>query len=439
MSAAGPVRPHTETVPALLDIELTAGPLPVVVATLGAAALLCLLVSRQWRRWLPWAAAAFGGGVLLGLALCWLLGDVLDLFDVVLSSATRFWFAVAVGGLVLAVARIVFSGRRLVAVGSVAILLVALMGAVGINADLGEFPTVRSALGLERYPTLALPHPVTVLPPTRWVPPAGMPSRGREGLVTIPATTSGFPARQAMVYLPPAALEPVAARLPVLVLLSGQPGAPQDLFSKGRLNTILDDYAVAHRGLAPVVVVPDQLSAPQRNPMCVDSPLGNSASYLTVDVPRWIRSHLTVEHDPAGWGIGGFSQGGTCAIQLGAAHPGLFGTIIDISGQVAPISGSLRNTIETAFGGSPDAYRAATPAALMAVGAPYHDVLALFLVGADDLRYRPGVEELERDADAAGMTTRLILSPGTAHDWHTVQYAESRAIPIVARGWGLDG
>ena len=107
--------------------------------------------------------------------------------------------------------------------------------------------------------------------------------------------------------------------LPVLVMLSGQPGSPENLFLAGHIDAELDAYARQHDGLAPIIVAPDQLSAPDVNPMCVDSAIGNSATYLTVDVPAWIRANLHVDDGPGGWGIGGFSQGAAAVAVLSAS------------------------------------------------------------------------------------------------------------------------
>ena len=203
------------------------------------------------------------------------------------------------------------------------------------------------------------------------------------------------------------------------------------------LETILDSFAAAHSGQAPIVVVPDQLGAPTKNPMCVDSPLGHSATYLTVDVPAWIRANLPVGANPVDWTIAGFSQGGTCSIQLGAAHPELFGNILDISGELVPQNGSTQQSITAGFGGDAAAYAAAAPTAILAARAPYADLLALFAVGADDSRYLPWTQELAAAARSAGATTQVFVSPGTAHDWHTVQYACTQALPLIAARGGV--
>jgi S-formylglutathione hydrolase FrmB len=426
-------------VSSILSLRLISGPLPVVVGALGVVALAWLLASRRWRSWLPIAASVSLAGFIAGLILCWVLGDLLDLFGVDLSIASRVWFAVGFAGLALAVARALFSGGRAILPSAAAAIVVMLVGGLGLNADLGEFPTVRNALGIGQYGTLRLPPRSAGTALAGWVAPADLPSSGRIGYVAIPATASHFRARRALVYLPPAALMVDPPKLPVLVMLAGQPGGPSDLFVKGGLGGILDSWARAHHGLAPIVVVPDQLGAPARNPMCVDSALGHVATYLTRDVPAWISAHLTTLAGPAGTGIGGFSEGGTCSIQLGAARPSLYGTIVDISGQVAPKNGSTRQTIDRGFAGSRSSYERAIPANILASRAPYRSTFAVFATGADDLRYGPGLRTVAAAGRAAGMDSTLVISPGTAHDWHTVAYAFDRAIPLVARHWGLDG
>jgi S-formylglutathione hydrolase FrmB len=173
--------------------------------------------------------------------------------------------------------------------------------------------------------------------------------------------------------------------------------------------------------------------------MCVDSALGNSASYVTVDVPRWIRGHLNTLTDRSDWAIGGFSQGGTCAIQFGAGMPAIYGGILDIAGEIAPVSGTLQNTIDSGFNGSKAKYLAATPRALMRANAPYRDTLAIFAVGELDTRFRAGISTLAASATAAGMTTHLLISAGRAHDWHAVHSGMERALPLLGAHWGLGG
>ena len=446
----------------------------VTAATLAPAILLALLVvvarrarlrrgarAADPRRAVAETALAAGLGALFGLALAFVLGDVLDLFGAVLSTGTRGWTALGGTGLGLAAVALARGGRSVTGVGGVAppprhlrvlhralailvVPLVVLATAVGINADVQEYPNIAAAFGLTRVLPLdltSLPAPDGAAPVAAgpideaWSTSSPLPARGRLGSTTIPATQSGFAAREALVYLPPAALVDDAPALPVIVAMSGQPGSPLDMFASGRLDRVMDQYASAHHGLAPIVVVPDQLGAPEDNPMCVDSPLGQSATYITVDVPAWIRANLRVLPDPASWAVMGFSQGGTCAAQLGSAHPDLFGTIVDISGEMAPTIGA--DTVQDAFGGSQAQYAAAFPAAIMEARTPYADMAGFFCVGEDDQQYRPQVEQVEAAARAAGMSTRLTASPGTSHDWGSMHWCSQDALPELAQRLGI--
>ena len=117
------------------------------------------------------------------------------------------------------------------------------------------------------------------------LPPAA--AHGKVYSVDISNTASGFRARTAAVYMPPAALSDTPPELPVLVMLAGQPGNPDRVFSASGIAAILDQYAKAHHGLAPIVISPDQNGDNTVNSLCADTTkVGRAETYLTVDVPR---------------------------------------------------------------------------------------------------------------------------------------------------------
>lgn len=285
-------------------------------------------------------------------------------------------------------------------------------------------PTASDGIPLDEAPGRT-PDPSTVDLATSWTAPAGMPTQGRLLHVTIPATTSHFVARQALLYLPPAALTADPPDLPVDVLLSGQSrgAGPEDVQTGGHIEQTMDALATVDRGLAPIVVVPDQLGPRSANPMCVDGALGNSRTYLERDVPDWITGHLKVQTAATRWTIGGFSQGGTCAIQLGAGDPSRFGNLIDVSGELGPTLGSERRTIAEGFGGSRSAYEAAQPAALERAHAPYRSTNAFFAVGGLDATYGPVMPVQAARAAAAGMRVVTWVVPGSPHSWVTARAA----------------
>lgn len=421
----------------LLNLRIDKPEFLIVLGSITAALLLIVLVRGGGVRRIvvPVLSGLVGLGV--GFGTSWLLGDQLNLFGISLTPTTRWWTAAAFAGVFFAVASLWKASwwRRTIAI--IAIPLVVIVGAAGVNQDFGEFRTVRDALGISPYRELdaSTLSPVTTATVASWEKPADLPKSGEIRWVDIPATSSHFAARHALVYLPPAALVSSPPKLPVIEMMSGQPGQPSDLFQSGQIDTVLNEYAAAHNGIAPIVVIPDQLGAADHNPMCVDGPLGNVATYMTVDVPNWITKNLPVSTDRKAWFIAGFSEGGTCAMQFGAGFPDLFGGILDISGEVVPTIGPT--TVEKGFKGDAAAYAAAAPIAIMKAKGPYADTDAIFGVGQDDQRYGPRIREMHDAADAAGMRTTMIVSPGTAHDWHTVHRVFSEALPLMAVRMGL--
>jgi S-formylglutathione hydrolase FrmB len=413
-----------------------------VDVTMIVLALLVLLpaLRRRPRAWRPVVARGaitlVAAGV--GLLACWIVGDRLDAFDVHLTTVTRMWVAIAFAGTALGIAGI-FQGRAWRRVGgAVLVPVVVLSAALGVNVDFAAYPTLNALTQSSPYRPLLFGAESASTADSRvesqvsWHAPADLPAHGRIGSVTIPGTESGFPARRAVVYLPPAALTPDPPVLPVLVSLSGQPGTPSDMFLAGGLGTVLDAYAASHEGLAPIVVSADQLAVPGHNPMCVDSKLGNAATYIMRDVRDWTFRHLRVSRSGDGWGVLGFSEGGTCAMQFSAGHPRDFAATIAISSELVPRMGDQATTVADGFGGSTSRWHAAWPRTLLAEHTPFRHHLTVLGYGQLDDEYAHNARLLAAASRRAGMLTELIESPASSHDWNTVQYTLARAVPLAS-------
>lgn len=415
----------------LLSVPLLSSTVLWVVDVVAALVAIGLLVRPRTRRtWWRWIALAVLVGAALGAVVTWWLGDVRDVLGLSPTWVDRLWVAAVVAGLGVVVVNLFRTRwwRKVVAV--MAVLVFALAGGLALNRDGSVYQNLPQALGQDEVP--ALPATATAPPsaapgstefdPTlwsTWKAPADLPATGRYGSVSIPGTVSHFPARDAVVYLPPAALVANAPALPVMIMMSGQPAEPSSVVTAGHLVQTLDAFAAKNHGLAPIVVVPDQLSADAHNPMCVDGALGNSATYITTDVVDYMTSHFHVASGPRAWTIGGFSQGGTCSIQFAAARPDLFSTFIDVSGELGPSIGDEKTTITQGFAGNRAAYEAAQPQAIMAEHAPYADTAAFFAVGSTDARYGRFMTANSTAAAKAGMSVTRYVSPGSGHDWTT--------------------
>lgn len=430
----------------LLDATLIAGPVPTAVSTLGALAGIYLLVRRPRRWWTRQVPIAVVGGVLAAGSAAVTVA-LLRPFPDPLPVRVLAWMGVAVVAVGLVWMRRRDDWHRdgwwrgVVAV--LAAVAVLAMSLVKVNAYYGYRPTIAAVLGMPgadqvvpedllhrtqlvaAAPQQALSH--------SWKPPPDMPAVGRVTTVAIPGGRSHFPARRAWLYLPPAYLGSLRARLPVLVLIAGQPGGPQDWVFAGRLAAVMDGFAAAHQGLAPVVVVPDVTGSALGNTLCLDSRLGAAETYLADDVPEWAGSVLDV--DTSRLAIGGFSFGGTCALQLSLRRPEVFHTFLDVSGQLAPTLGDFGGTVRAAFGGDLGAYRRVDPLTELRT-TRYRDTAGVFVVGRNDDVYRPQAEQLAAAARGAGMGVTLREVPGE-HSWAIASDALGAALPWIAGRVGL--
>jgi enterochelin esterase-like enzyme len=411
----------------LLNASLIGGPLSPIVFGLTIALFVALFALSGTKRRVVRPLGGGAAGAVVALVITWLAIDVFDVIGVDPSVKTRLWVVAVGAGLGFATVCIVQGPWSQRVVGILAAVAVVFSGALGINIDVGYFPTLRVALGLSTIPRLDLDASPHERPP----------ATGIVGSQMIPGKVSHFPAREAVIYVPPAARVANPRPMPVLVMLSGQPGAPSDIVAAGRVGEIMDNYASKHDGVAPIVVIPDQLGSPNTNPMCVDGARGNTDTYLAVDVPAWIRAHFSVLPSPSAWTIGGYSQGGTCSIQLGAGHPDVYGNILDVAGERVPGGGIEKDAIAGVFAHNRDAYVAAWPENVLKKHAPYADSVAVFAVGANDGRFALNAKALTDAAKAAGMHATYLEVPGASHDWATVQFAITNTVSVMVDRSGI--
>jgi enterochelin esterase-like enzyme len=429
-----------------LDWSLLTGAVPVVVAVLGGAALLALCLSRRrhwFTRWLPLA-------LLLAAGLSWLIAVAVDdwwqPFPEGLPTTSAVWIGVAVLGLCVALFRVPGLRWRGWIGALLAVVLVVLLSASQVNQEFQQYPTLRDAPGPWQVPAGALSaadhdrEATVAVPPGKtledvWDPPAGLPARGTLSSTPIPGTRSGFVARNAYVYLPPAYQARPRPLLPVLVLMAGQPGSPEDWITSGQLVSFLDAYAADHHGLAPVVAVVDPLGSELANTLCMDSKIAKVQTYLAEDVPDWISAHLQVASGRRARVIGGLSFGGTCALQLAVNAPAVYGDFLDLSGQDEPTLGTRSQTVSEAFGGDTAAFLKVDPLAVMA-HTSFPDTSAALVVGASDTLFGPQQQRVLAACRRAGMQANLLVLPG-GHDWKVWWSGLSQELPWIGRTTGL--
>ena len=434
-------------------ISLLTGWLPIALQ-LVAAALLVIAVGWRTRRWrlvgVPVAAA-----VGLVAAAATYAYFVVTRISGDRSAPVAFWVWIALSGFAIAVLclgwRRTSWWRRTVSVLSVPAALVCV--ALALNVWTGYVSTVRS--GWDQVTGKPLPGEVGLS--------AAMAMRARgekppDGgaivRITTPDAASGFWHREELVYLPPAwfAADPSPV-LPAVMMIGGQLGTPEDWFRAGGAKQVIDDFAKEHSGFAPVFVFPDASGSFANDTECVNGPRGNAADHLTKEIIPTVVSQFGTSPDRTGWGIAGWSMGGTCAITLTARNPQLFSAFLDIDGDAFPNAGeSEQDTIDMLFGGNAEAFRSFDPAMVMEAHGPYPPTAGWINV-SDDIPtiYRgaqgqagkdPGRRPYPSDrptianylcavASSNGIDCSVVSIPSN-HDWPSGGEALRHALPWLA-------
>ncbi|GAA4483163.1 alpha/beta hydrolase [Microbacterium panaciterrae] len=397
------------------------GPLPLTVWGLTIVGVIVLLIRRPTPAWLWRIVIALAVGIGGGVAAV-AVANATAAFGPALPSACWLWVPAGFGATLLGIVSLWERGvwRKIVAV--LLVILALLSTTLGVNAAFGINPTVGALLGASAQDdihTLPTPGPTqTASGPLykTWNPPADMPAHGTVGQLAgdkAIRSTAGFVPRSATVYLPPAAQVKNPPRLPLVVMMMGFPGSPDPTF----IATALDALAAKNKGLAPIVIVADQLGSESQDPVCVDSQkYGGVSTYFNTDIPAYATKNLNVLLDHSAWTIMGYSNGGACAFTWATHHPDIWGNVIGISPDEYPGVEWRAEATRTLFDGDAAAFEANMPAAGVAAhpGA-FTGHLAVFTVGGNDPGFIPGAQRNTTLAEEAGFTTTFHVVPGADH------------------------
>lgn len=335
----------------LYRISLISGPLPVILTVLGVLGGVWLLGSNV--RWYYRRAVPIAGLIALVIMIAvWITVEkVIVPFPDPIEMSIYVWIGLGIYALLLLGPRIKAGGTVAKALLSViATVLVVITAATQINLVFAAYPTVGIAFGHDDFDRISLSEvpgptdPVVTGDPTDtvWKAPEGMPIRGRVTTLPVPGTISGFSARDAQVYLPPSYFTNPRPLLPVLVLMAGQPGKPEDWLQGGKLTATMDAFARDHEGLAPVVVIADGTGSQMANPLCTDSSQGKVGTYLAKDLPAAVANAFQIDTNPRAWAIGGLSYGGTCSLQMATNYPEVYR-----HSSICPVNWSLRSVTDS--------------------------------------------------------------------------------------------
>jgi S-formylglutathione hydrolase FrmB len=371
--------------------------------TIEIIAAIVVVVGIGWRtrRWrLLWLPVAILVGIGVAAWAHWFVDSQGMAGD---PAPDSLWIWTGLTGFALVVAVVGWRDsrwwRRLASVAAVPLCL--LTTGLALNIWVGYFPTVQVAWNqLTAGPLPDETDPATIAAMQK----AGtVQSHGSVVQVDIPSTASGFKHRSELVYLPPQwfATNP-PPKLPVVMMIGGEFNTPADWLRTGNAAAIVDTFAQAHGGNAPVLVLVDSGGSFNNDTECVNGPRGNVADHLTKDVVPYVNAKFGTSANPANWGIVGWSMGGTCAVDLTVMHPDLFSSFVDIAGDTGPNAGTHDQTVARLYGGNAASWAEFDPATVMAKHGPYQGVSGWFAISTD----KPTQHKFSAGDDAVGLGGR---------------------------------
>jgi hypothetical protein len=143
-------------------------------------------------------------------------------------------------GMSIALAAAACRRRQWVALTAAAIVFGTAAGADAVNAYYGYLPQLADVAGVTDWQVIPARDVLTAASVSPDTLPVGVRRDG--GVVALPVTgrRSGFGRHDVLVYLPPAYFTAPQLRFPVVYLLHGSPGRPQDWLRAGRLPHLVD-------------------------------------------------------------------------------------------------------------------------------------------------------------------------------------------------------
>jgi len=229
------------------------------------------------------------------------------------------------------------------------------------------------------------------------------------------------------VYLPPAYFEQQYAhyRFPVIELIHGQPGEPQDWINVVGIQVTLN-YLIKHGYARPVVLVmPDVNGSTTVSLQCLNQVRGPAdLTYLAQDLPAQISRMLRVQPPGPAWGVAGFSEGGFCAVNMALRFRYRYGFAASMSGYFTPARNKLANPsrLVDPFGGNKQLQAENTPIdEVRALAAGAHTPLFWLGAGQGDQADVSSAEYFAQLLQLHQASVPVDITPGGGHTmgtWH---------------------
>ena len=229
--------------------------------------------------------------------------------------------------------------------------------------------------------------------------------------------------RVVYVFLPPQYFQAAyrAYRFPVIELIHGQPGQPQDWITVVGVTDTFNRLLADNAAQPAVLVMPDANGGQQVSLQCLNQVGGpQDLTYLAVDLPTQIAGSLRVLPPGPGWGLAGYSEGGFCTANMALRYPHRYGFAGVLSGYFTPDDNELASRLVNPFGGNTRLREQNTPRDEIQK-LPVSAVIPRFWLGAGaaDRQDVAGTEAFWQELRQRGDNAPLTLTPGGRHTMTT--------------------
>lgn len=241
--------------------------------------------------------------------------------------------------------------------------------------------------------------------------------RGRESRIS----------RTVYIYLPPQYFlaKYGTYRFPVMEMLHGSPGNPEQWVNPMNILPTLDDMIASRQADPVVLVMPDTDGSEKNSLQCLNAVGIQDATYVAVDVPNFVAANYRVQPPGRAWGVAGLSEGGYCAANLALQYPDRFGYAGVMSGYFEPLDDLVppRNHPGAApvyvapFAGNRKLQRRNSPS-IYITQLPVGTLIPQFFLAAGQLDAQDvqAAESFRQEAQLYQANVPLVLVPNASHD-----------------------
>ena len=220
--------------------------------------------------------------------------------------------------------------------------------------------------------------------------------------------------QQVYVYLPPGYASNPQRRYPVAYLLHGIPGRPTSFLFTVRAGVVEDILDARGKGRPMILVMPYGSTGTFTDKEWANGirPGEGWETFVARDLVRAIDSRYRTIASGAGRALGGLSEGGYGALNIGLHHPGEFRVLESWSGY------EKADDLESIFGGDPQLLSRNSPLETVdavASGLLRAHTYVWFYSGTTD-RLRGQNRAFEAELARLGIAHRFFLVRG-GHDW----------------------